>query len=1573
MKTISRLKMVLVLVLLGWASMANAEDWSGTISTARTYSSNTVVNVVGNVTINAPITVTAGTLTINASGANRTIYRGANMLDISSVLITLKGTGCLVINGGTYKITFDGQNLESTWGADPIVAEAAACSITMTDVTVKNFYSRYNGTYTYHTTFLKTEGSLTLTGCTFQNNSIVSDIGDVDMSSVILAHGSSVTMTNCTFSNNGNNGDGQGGALIHYGGTTLQCTRCQFIGNYAFEGGAIFASNLNSMTLNGCTFTSNELTAVTSYVFGGAIEAEYVQTITINNKTSFNGNHSDDGGLGGALGLYHCDNVTIDNATFDGNYALQLSRGGGAIFFRGSDDQIMNVNNCTFKNNYTSGVDYYHTLPSPWNTQYGSYGGAGGGIYIESGVVTITNTSFTGNHAETAEAIPGTSYPTYPEIYASAGGAIFIYKGTLNMENCRVNGNVGAYQGSGIAGGTYAICTINMKNCEVANNTNATQGGGIYIGKWCTLNITGDSESMNHDVHHNSATEKGGGIYKLGKLYVGDLVHVENNTAKYGTSTARTNNVYIPAAASQKYVNIREEGLLCGSNIGVTKTRDEHTYEADDVFGGVRTDIARGTQANCDYAFRNRFFFDDTDTYHVHNLTQGSTNPYANADMYFIDTWNSYIPEAVVNTDYKVADGFVTEVMTAKGLAYFAWDVNNNHDYAGKTVKQTADIDLAAHYWEPIGIKAYGDCIDTYMPFKGTYDGQGYVIRNVHSILPYDALGLFGYVDGGTVTRTFVESGSMEATGSRTVGIGGLVGRLLNGATVTYSEARVDIKQTATATMGGLAGLVDGNSNIHSSMTMSSLSNNGVTGGLIGQMTAGSTLKNSFSNDVYTLTGTPYAGGIVGVNAGTVANCYANDTRNANSIASTVKFGWLAGQNRGTFQYCYAPNNAYGYINDNTDGTDTYTNTEPGHFTVAESLNGKYKYNQYDQKVTDGGTTHKPTVGKVNLLGYLNHWVSGDYASWTRTLSSPINTDYPVMELSTFACAGSTDGVFIWYSPTLDAMTTRYNALDGGGSIYLYTAQEDVSVSNDSDVNIYIGEEIGITQTDANTLQSAHVGVTFDNSDGSSLGGANYDWHMFATPLSNASMGLTYSNAYLTIDNSTWGDNGVWPHDPPAGSLTLGANCYFPADTPYGAPHTSTGSFDFYCFSEPYYHWVNFKRHSDDHWHHDGDCNHNHASLDYGDYNASGTWVDGNETTMIPAKGYMMAVDKETTLINSGTLNNGTVTRKVTHSTLESPMSSLEGCNLIGNPYQSYLDFDEFASTNGINTYYILDADEHDYAAYTVGQTEVYSGDDVTEPRYVHPHQGFFVQVAADKTVTFDKTMRKPKGKANSYFRDEEVPAYPLVRLTVGDSDGNNDYVTIELDRPEQGGGAKAKGLHTGNGIIYAHLDDGNDYHVAFTESGMESIPVRFEAFDNDVFTLRWKTMNADFSYLHLIDNLTGTDIDCLVSDKYCFEGKPSDYASRFKLVFEFTDVDENEEDGASTGSETFAFMMGDEMVVNGEGTLQLFDMTGRMLMQQTLCGTQTTTVLPSLTAGVYVVRLIDKGCIRTQKMVINQ
>jgi hypothetical protein len=38
--------------------------------------------------------------------------------------------------------------------------------------------------------------------------------------------------------------------------------------------------------------------------------------------------------------------------------------------------------------------------------------------------------------------------------------------------------------------------------------------------------------------------------------------------------------------------------------------------------------------------------------------------------------------------------------------------------------------------------------------------------------------------------------------------------------------------------------------------------------------------------------------------------------------------------------------------------------------------------------------------------------------------------------------------------------------------------------------------------------------------------------------------------------------------------------------------------------------------------------------------------------------------------------------------------------------------------------------------------------------------------------------------------------------------------------------------------------------------------------------------------YLHLIDNLTGADVDLLQMPEYTFTAKTTDYASRFRLVF---------------------------------------------------------------------------------------
>jgi hypothetical protein len=176
-------------------------------------------------------------------------------------------------------------------------------------------------------------------------------------------------------------------------------------------------------------------------------------------------------------------------------------------------------------------------------------------------------------------------------------------------------------------------------------------------------------------------------------------------------------------------------------------------------------------------------------------------------------------------------------------------------------------------------------------------------------------------------------------------------------------------------------------------------------------------------------------------------------------------------------------------------------------------------------------------------------------------------------------------------------------------------------------------------------------------------------------------------------------------------------------------------------------------------------------------------------------------------------------------------------------------------------------------------------------------------------------------------------------------------------------------GLRSGNGKIWCHYND-KDYAVAYTQPGITEAAIRFESAEDTEYTMRWNTHNGDFSYLHLIDNLTGADVDCLSASEYRFSASTSDYKSRFRLVFGYTGL---EEDTDAEANANFAFIMGDELVVTGEGVLQVFDMTGRMVASQELHGVQTMVSLPNAANGVYVMRLTDGKQSRVQKMVISK
>ena len=118
-----------------------------------------------------------------------------------------------------------------------------------------------------------------------------------------------------------------------------------------------------------------------------------------------------------------------------------------------------------------------------------------------------------------------------------------------------------------------------------------------------------------------------------------------------------------------------------------------------------------------------------------------------------------------------------------------------------------------------------------------------------------------------------------------------------------------------------------------------------------------------------------------------------------------------------------------------------------------------------------------------------------------------------------------------------------------------------------------------------------------------------------------------------------------------------------------------------------------------------------------------------------------------------------------------------------------------------------------------------------------------------------------------------------------------------------------------------------------------------------------------DVNYLHLIDNLTGADIDLKATPSYTFEARATDYVSRFKLVFTV--------DRAT--DETFAFFSNGNWVINNDGkaVLQVIDINGRILSNEQISGNASKHI--DAAPGVYVMRLINGDNVKTQKIVVSK
>jgi len=183
--------------------------------------------------------------------------------------------------------------------------------------------------------------------------------------------------------------------------------------------------------------------------------------------------------------------------------------------------------------------------------------------------------------------------------------------------------------------------------------------------------------------------------------------------------------------------------------------------------------------------------------------------------------------------------------------------------------------------WQPIGTFSYCTVQQSFgEKFEGTFDGQGYEIRDLYINRPGgSSIGLFGFVvEEGIIKNVSV----INATVASSAGVDGLAG--LNDGTVRNLIGFLP----PGADVGGLVGLNEGTvSNCYSSGNVTGDSD---VGGLVGSNSG--TVSNSYSTG--NVTGDEYVGGLVGWNYGTVSDSYSTG-----SVTGDSRVGGLVGVNFG--------------------------------------------------------------------------------------------------------------------------------------------------------------------------------------------------------------------------------------------------------------------------------------------------------------------------------------------------------------------------------------------------------------------------------------------------------------------------------------------------------------------------------------------------------------------------------------------------------------------------------------------------------------------------------------------------
>jgi hypothetical protein len=389
-------------------------------------------------------------------------------------------------------------------------------------------------------------------------------------------------------------------------------------------------------------------------------------------------------------------------------------------------------------------------------------------------------------------------------------------------------------------------------------------------------------------------------------------------------------------------------------------------------------------------------------------------------------------------------------------------------------------------------------------------------------------------------------------------------------------------------------------------------------------------------------------------------------------------------------------------------------------------------------------------------------------------------------------------------------------------------------------------------------------------------------------------------------------------------------------------------------------------------------------------YEPAQTWVSYTNNTIWPTweivnggdafvsgRGYMVAYNGNPVKEFAGELNQGNISYDL--SFMAHPDEN-PGFNLAGNPYPSSIDWkagsgwnrESLSSSDNPEGYafWIWNPEYAQYGAYHSASSGDFGTNGVS--RYIPPMQAFWVKAKENGSLSFDDQVR---AHSQQSWLKNNAPESAIFKLCITNNVNHyRDEIILESGHIISGGGAKK--MFSMNQIspeLYV-TSNGENYSIFFLNHNMDSTEVKlgfipavsaiyslnlsgYETFENDVF---------------LEDLKTGLYHDFTHKPDYSFTADPSDERERFVLHFK----------KGSTGSAHNIYLdhpgfysHNNILYVSSSAPLtklQIYDIHGRLLMEEVLTSQGMYQLPLSYPAGLYLVRAITGKHMKTGKVIVR-